>query len=167
MKKLFLISIVLFLVCAIKAQTTFSVPTPTMEQKYNMSTALLYNNILALITIAKSDGVTAEELGKKGGEVFAPLWDEDTEFEGFVNFSLTSWAHLAENVQIIEQSNEKVVITAQHIYPQLEDQGVFVGSSIQDLIAYFDAMMSEIANHFDLSCDMTWAEEELNIEITQ
>ena len=99
MKKLFLLSIVLSLVCATYAQTTFTVPTPTAEQKYNTTRALLYNNILALITVAKDDGITAEELGRKLGKKFP--WDENSTFEQLVNFMLNSMAFMSDVFKII------------------------------------------------------------------
>ncbi len=166
MKKLFLLTVVLSFVCATHAQTVFSVPTPTMEEKYNGTRSLLNNCILSLITVAKSEGMTAEELGKKSGEVFVPVWDEDTGFEGYVNFLLFAWTRYSEDVQIIEQSDEKVVVTFSHMYPGLEDQGVLFGSSVEDYVAFFNAMMSVIAVHFDLSYDMTWGEEGYRIVIT-
>jgi hypothetical protein len=165
MKKIFLFSLLLSIVLASNAQTKFSVPVPNMEQKYNRTRALLYNNILALINIAKSDGMTADELGKRAGDVF--IWDEDTTFEQFVNFSLSSWAFMSDSVRIIEQSNEKVVFTFPHVYPALERQGALVGSSLEDLIAYFDAMMGAIAKTLNLSCDITWGVEGMKTEITK
>ena len=167
MKKIYLLSIALFLVCAVNAQTEFSVPTPTLEQKYNTTKMFMNNNILALITVAKNEGMTAEELGKKSGEVFAPNWDENTGFEQFVNFMLISWVTLVEDVQITEQSNEKVVIIASSLYKPLEDQGVLLGSSLEEYIAFLSAMMGEIANRFDLSCKMTWEAGGLKTVITQ
>ena len=80
MKRLLLISIVLSLVCAANAQTTFSVPTPTLEEKNNMNEMLMHNNILALITVAKNERITAEELGKKAAAVVFPYWDENSEY---------------------------------------------------------------------------------------
>ena len=78
MKKLFLISIALVLVCVVNAQTEFSIPTPTLQQKYDNTRWLMNNYIISCISVAKSDGMTAEEFGKKGGEVFIPYWDENT-----------------------------------------------------------------------------------------
>ena len=167
MKKICLLSVVLFIACAVNAQTEFSVPTPTMEQKYNTTKMLMYNNILALITVAKGKGMTAEEFGKKSGEVFVPGWDEDTGFEQFVNFALNSWACLSDDVKIIEQSDDKIVIIVPSVYQQLEDQGVLFGSSVEEFIAFFNAMMNEIAIHFDLSYDMTGEEEGFKAVITQ
>ena len=166
MKKLFLLSVVLSFVCATHAQTEFSVPTPTMEEKYNGTRYYLNNCILSLITVAKSEGMTAEELGKKSGEVFVPVWDENTGFEGYVNFILFAWTRYSDDVQIIEQSNEKVVISFSHMYPSLEEQGVFVGSSVEDYIAFFNEMQHVVAGHIGLNFDMTLEEDGYRIVIT-
>ena len=125
------------------------------------------NSILALITVAKNEGMTAEELGKKSGAVFIPAWDENGGFEQFVNFVLFSWACTADDVQIIEQSNEKLVVMISSMYQPIEDQGVLFGSSVEDYTAFFNAMMSEIAVHYDRSFEMTWGEGGYRIVITQ
>lgn len=165
MKKLYLISILLILVCAANAQTTFTVPTPTMDQKYNVTKDLLYNNILSLLAVAKSEGLTAEKLGTEIG--YRIRWGEDAGFEQFVNFTLFSWACFSDSVKILEQSSEKVVISVPHIYPTLEDQRVLYGTSIINLIAYFDAMMGEIARPLGIRNEITWGEEGMKIEIAQ
>ena len=167
MKKLFLLSIVLSLVCATYAQTGFSVPTPTLEEKNNMNKMLLNNNILSLITAAKSDGTTATELGKKIGAMFASVWDENGGFEPYVNFLLNAWACSTDDPQIIEQTNEKLVLTISSMYQPLEDQGILFGSSIEDFTAYYNAMLNEIAAHYGRSLEMTWEEEGYRIVITK
>ena len=110
MKKLFLLSILLSVVCATYAQTEFSVPTPTMEQKYNTTKSLLNNTILGLITVAKSEGITVEELGKKVGALAFPYWEENSEYEQLVNFTLNWLVSSGDGIQIVEQSSEKIVI---------------------------------------------------------
>ena len=167
MKILFLVSIVLSFVCATHAQTEFSIPTPTLQQKYDNTRWLMNNYILACISVAKSDGMTAEEYGRKGGEVFVPLWDENTEFEQVVNYMLDYWAWLADDVQIIEQSDKKVIITVPHIYPWLEDQGVIVGVSLEEFIAYMNTAHKILFNHFDVGFDLTKEEEGFKTVITQ
>jgi len=164
MKKPCVIIIALLLVCVAKAQTTYSVPTPTMEERYDNTRDLLYNNILALISIARSQDMTPEELGKEIG--YRTRWDADTGFEDLVNFTLYSWACLADDVKIVEQSPEKVVVHVPHVYPKLEDQGYIYGSSLENLIAYLDAMMGEIAKQYHLGCSMSWGDEGLSVEMT-
>jgi hypothetical protein len=165
MKKILLFSVLLSIVLALNAQTQFSVPTRTLQQKYNYSRMLLYNNVLALINIAKSDGTTPAELGKSIGEKFP--WDKNSTYEQLVNFMLTATASLTDSVKIIEQSNEKIVFTAPHIYPNLERQGVIYGSTVEELIEYWDAMMVAIANPLGISCKWTWGEEGQKIEISK
>ena len=163
MKKIWLFSLFLLLAYIASAQTQFSVPTPTLQQKYIYSRMLLYNNILGLIDNAKSNGITPAELGKSIGEKFA--WDEKSTYEQLVNFMLTAQASLTDSVKIIEQSNDKIVFTAPHIYPALENQGVIYGSTVEELIEYWDAMMKAIAKPLGISCKWTWGEEGQKIEI--
>ena len=166
MKKNLLLSIVLFLVSAVNAQTEFSLPTPTMDQKFNSAKIHFDNTTLALLTVAKGEGITAVELGKKVGEIFIPTWDEIGGFEQFVKFQLNSWACLGEGVQIIEQSNEKLVVVVSSINRPLENQGIYFGSSIEDYTAYFNAMLNEIAAHYGRSIKMTKEEVGYRIVFT-
>ena len=165
--RLILLATLLFIVCAVNAQTKFTIPAPTMEEKANMNKMLMNNNILALITVAKNEGITAEELGKKSGAVFFPGWETNPVYEQFVNFALYAWACSADGVQIIEQSSEKVVITLSSLYPQVENQGVLYGSSVEEYTAFFNAMMSAIAVHLGYSFEMTRRDEGYRIVITQ
>ena len=167
MKKLFLLSILLSVVCATHAQTEFSVPAPTLEEKNNMNKMLMHNNLLGLITVAKNEGTTAEELGKKSGTLAFPYWDENSKFEQFVNFALYAWACMAENVQIIEQSNEKLVVMFSSMYQPLEEQGVFLGTTIEDYTAFHNAAMSAVAIHLGYTFEMTWGEEGYRAVITK
>ena len=167
MRKICLLSFVLFIACATYAQTEYSVPTPTLEEKYDSTRWLMNNYILSCISVAKSDGMTAEDFGKKSGKVFVPLWDENTGFEQIVNYMLDYWAWLADDVQIIEQSNEKVVITIPHIYPWLEDEGVLVGVSLEEFLEYLNTVHVAVFNHFDVGFDLTRGEEGFKTVITQ
>ena len=166
MKKICLLSVVLSIVCAVHAQTKFTIPTPTMEEKANMNKVLMNNNILALITVAKNEGTTAEELGKKSGAMFGTAWDENGGYEPFINFILYSWACLAENVKIIEQTNEKLVVIISSLYKPLEEQGILFGSSVEDYTSFFNAMLSEIAVHLGHSLEMTKGEGGYRIVFT-
>jgi hypothetical protein len=167
MKRIFLISIVLSFVCAANAQTTFSVPAPTMEEKLNSSRMIKNNYILACINAAKSSGMTVEEFGMKCGEAFIPAWSEDTGFEEIVNFSLNYWTWLTDDVQISEQSNEKVTITVPHFDPRLEEQGVLFGVSFEEFITYNNAVSKKVFSHFGVDSNMTWGEDGFKIVYTQ
>ena len=64
------------------------------------------------------------------------------------------------------QSREKLVVIVSSMYQAMEDQGVLFGSSVEDYTAFYNAMMSEIAVHFDRSFEWTWGEEGYRIVIT-
>jgi hypothetical protein len=166
MKKICLLSIALFLACAVNAQTTFTVPTPTMEEKAGMNKVLMNNNILALITVAKNEGITAEDLGKKSGEIFCPAWDENGGYEPFINFILYSWVCLTDSVKIIEQTNEKLVVMVSSLYHPLEEQGTLFGTSVEDYTAFFNAMLNKIAVHLGHSLEMTRGEKGYKLVFT-
>jgi hypothetical protein len=167
MKKICLLTALLFAVCTANAQTEFSVPTRTLQQKYDLSKMIANNYIIAFIIVAKSDGMTAGEIGKKCGEAFIPFWDKNTGFEQIVNWNLLFWSSLQDSVKIVEQSNNTVVITAPHIDGRLENQGDLVGVSLEEFIAYLKATNTVICNHFDVGFDMTWGEEGLKIKFTK
>jgi len=167
MKKICLLSIALFLVCTVNAQTEFTVPTPTYEEKYNTVKPLMFNTLLSLITVTKNDEITAEELGKKAAVLAFPYWDENSEYDQFVNFSINWFACIGEDVKLIEQSNEKIVIMVSSIYKRLEDEGSVFGTSVEEYTAFLNAIMSEIAAHIGYSFEQTWGEEGYRIVITK
>ena len=167
MKRFFLISILLSLVCVTYAQTEFTVPTRTLQQKHNASRMIMNHSIASCINVAKSKGMTAEEFGKKCGEAFIPVWDENTDFEQCVNWMLFFWTNLSDDAPIVEQSNEKVVITVPHIYPVLENQDDFLGVSLEEYIAYQKAAHVALFNHFDVGFDLTKEEEGYKTVITK
>jgi hypothetical protein len=166
MKKLCLLAIVLFIVCATYAQTEYSVPTPTMEEKFDMTKMVMNNSFLAHIAVAKSAGMTAEEFGRRSGAIFIPVWDENGGYGPFVNFALYNWACSSNGVQIIEQSDEKLVVLVSSIYQPVEEQGFLFGSSVEDLIGYYNGVMNAISNHYGQSFEMTRGEEGYIIVIT-
>lgn len=167
MKKVFLFTTMLFIVCAANAQTEFSVPTPSPEQKYNLARAWWYNTLLTSISVAKDKGMTVEEFSKKSGEIYAAYWDAETGFNQFTNNMLYYMSCVSDSIKIVEQSEAKVVFISSPIYPQLENQGILFGSSLEEVVLYFDLVYSKIANHLNLNCNVTLVDEGLQFEISQ
>ncbi len=167
MKKLFLLSILLSIVCATHAQTEFSVPDLTIEQKFDAAKALMYRNICSAIVEAKTGGMTAEEFGRNIGRQWNPVWDNNPGFEQFVGFSIWSWAVLSEEVKIMEQSADKVVVLVPSLSEELEEAPILESFSIEDLVAYFDGMMGEIATHLDFNMKITWGDQGMIAVITK
>ena len=167
MKKICLLTILLFAVCAANAQTEISVPTPTLQQKYNIARNFMYNSMLAAISVAKNEGLTVEEYGKKCGEVFATAWNAEMGFTQFANNMLNIFSRLSDSIKIVEQSEGKIVFISSPIYPGLERQGILFGTSLKELIVYNDMVYSEIAKRLNLKCNVKLVEEGLQVEITQ
>ena len=111
--------------------------------------------------------MTVEEFGMKCGEAFIPAWNKDTGFDQIVNFSLNYWTELVDDVQIIEQSNEKVVIAIPHLDLRLEEQGVLFGISLEDFITYSNAVSMTVFGHFDVGSEMTRGEDGYRIVYTR
>lgn len=167
MKKLCLLAIALCTLCATQAQTEFSVPDITIEQKFDAAKALMYRNICSVIVEAKTGGMTPEEFGRKIGRQWFPVWDNNPGFEQFVGFSIWSWAALSDEVKILEQSVDKVVVLVPSLSKEIEEAPMLESFSIEDLVAYFDGMMSEIATHLDFSMKMTWGDQGMKAVITR
>ena len=167
MKKLCLLAIALCTVCATHAQTEFSVPDLTIEEKFDAAKAHMYRHICSAIVEAKAGGMTPEEFGKKLGRQWIPVWDNNPEFEQLVNFSIWSWAALSDEVKILEQSTEKVVVLVPSLSREMEEAPILESFSIEDLVAYFDGMMSEIATHLGFSMKMTWGDQGMKAVITR
>lgn len=167
MKKLCLLAIALCTVCVTHAQTEFSVPDITIEEKLDAAKALMYRNIGSAIVEAKAGGMTAEEYGKKLGRQWFPVWDNNPGFEQLVNFSIWSWAALTDEVKILEQSADKVVYLVPSLSRELEEAPLLESFSIEDMVAFFDGMMSEIAAHLGFSMKLTWGDEGMKAVISR
>ena len=167
MKKVFLFTTMLFIVCAVNAQTEFTVPKPTPEQKYNLARGWWYNTLLTSMSVAKDAGMTVEQFSKKSGEIYAELWDAEMGFTQFTNNMLYYMSCVSDSIKIVKQSEEKVVFISSPIYPPLENQGTLFGSSLEEVVLCFDLVYSEIADHLNLNCNVTLVEEGLQFEISQ
>jgi hypothetical protein len=63
-------------------------------------------------------------------------WGEDATFQQLAGFVERSMACTADRVNVIERSDDKVVIIVPHLNAPLENQGVIYGSTVEDFIAW-------------------------------
>ena len=77
------------------------------------------------------------------------------------------WTNLTDDAPIVEQSNEKVVITITHIYPLLENRDDFLGVTLEEFVTYIKAAHEALFNHFDVGFDLTKEEEGFKTVITK
>jgi len=91
MKKLLslLISIV-FVVCAF-GQEKYAVPDVSLENKLDRTYYQLWAMFAAGIDFAEAQDMSPYEYGKYMGKVFAPSWNKDAGFEGFVKGMIYNW----------------------------------------------------------------------------
>ena len=167
MKKLFLLAIVLCTVCATHAQTEFSIPDLTMEERFDGTKTMMYRNICIVIVEAKNGGMTPEEFGKKVGRLWVPAWGDNPTFEQFVGFSIWSWAAQSEEVKILEQSADKVVYLVPSLSKELEEAPILESFSIEDVVAYYNGMMREVATQLGFSMKMSWGDEGMKAVISR
>ena len=167
MKKLFWLAIALCTVCAVHAQTEFSVPDLTLQEKNDGIKILMNRNFSSFILVAKEEGRSAEELGRKIGKLYAPLWDKSTTFEDFVGFNLWAWATMMDEVKILEQSADKVVVLVPSLDKELEESPIMEGFSIENLVGFYDGMMQEVATHLGFSEKMSWGDNGMTAEISR
>ena len=74
---------------------------------------------------------------------------------------------MSDELKILEQSADKVVYLVPSLSKELEEAPILESFSIEDLVAYFDGMMSEIATHLDFSMKMTWGDQGMKAVITR
>ena len=167
MKKLCLLAIALCTVCATHAQTEFSIPDLTIEEKLDGTKTMMYRNICIVIVEAKTGGMTPEEFGKKVGRHWVPAWGDNPTFEQFVSFSILNWSVQSDEVKILEKSADKVVILVPSLSRELEEAPILESFSIEDVVAYFDGLMGEVATQLGFSMKMTWGDEGMKAVITR
>ena len=85
MKKVIIAAAFILLAGVVFGQGKFTVPELSFEQKHNRTNSQFPVLIAAGINFAKTQDVTPYEYGKKIGKLFAPTWDKEAGFDGYVN----------------------------------------------------------------------------------
>jgi hypothetical protein len=165
MKKieLFLFSF-LFVVTGI-SQGKYSLPSTTDSQKVEY---LIYQkNIMigSYVSFAKSVGKSPEEVGAFTGSLYTSTWNKEEGFDGFVKGVLNILnAYMTGGINIIEQSNNKVIILGKSIFPELKKKDIVYNMTYSDFMKFQDALFGKIANYMGASFKMV--DEKDGIKIT-
>lgn len=144
---------------AITADGSFTVPSLTHAQKVQRANMLCYNNIIAGIDFAKSQGVSIEEYAKYQGERWKDAWDPAVGFEGIVDFIITSNIAWAENVEILNQSDNSITIRVSQLYPELIEMGDLLGVTHDELMVWLKEMMIPICEYLGCSFSLEPVDE--------
>ena len=151
MKTLTSTFLIVLLSTATLAQTTFILPEMTDAQKHRLAYNYCYNNIITGINFAKSQGLTVEEYAKFCGEQFK---NNETNYTQFVNSFLYAWVSLAENPEILSQTENKIIISAKHVYPYLENVGTLWNVSFKELITWLGTIYDAICENIGCTFKM-------------
>lgn len=150
MKTLTIILIAILIALTTSAQTTISVPQYPDSVKHKVAVSLCWNNILMAVNFAKSQGMTVEEYGKYAGQQAIPYWSMDMEFKQFAYNFIGSWAIMSKGVEILSQTDNKIVFRIAKVYPMIEEQESFVSVTFKELITYMEALYIQICDHLGL-----------------
>jgi len=151
MKKLLLLSVTFIFSGAILAQTLFTVPEFSDTKKNQHLQFLTKYDVTIGIDFAKSAGKTVEEYASFAGDIHKLTWNRETNFEAFVNGIIFNLTVLAEKVEILNQSAEKVSIKVINFYDGLKNNGTFNNVSYKEYIKYWNVVLSQIADYLNYS----------------
>jgi|GEM_PF-3482135 len=174
MKKLCIVSIILFVAVFSYSQTAISVPEIPLENKYSLARAFMYNNMCTAINIAKTEGKTAEEYGILLGNLYKASWPEEKGFEEFAQDCIDHLVCLSgrrdserPSVVLTNQSENKIVFAVSDLHPNLVEQGEMWGTSYQELIQCWEAVYNQIAEKYNLSYTMKTDENKVFVTISK
>lgn len=91
MRKLVVISALLLFAGFAFSQGKFTVPDITPAQKHLQTNFQFWVMHAAGINYAKAQGTSPYEYGKHIGNLFAPSWNKEAGFDGFVNGIIYNW----------------------------------------------------------------------------
>ena len=131
----------------VNSQGVFAVPTPTDTQKYQLMSFKWNISALNQISFAKSIGKTAEDIGKFVGEQNRALWNKDAGFNGFVEGILNTFVALSPygTVEIIEQTNNKVVLKVTQLYAELKEKGTIYNITYGEYLKFLETIVSRLS----------------------
>ena len=92
MKKLIIIAAAFILFAGVAfGQEKFTVPDISPAQKHNRTNSQFWIMHAAGINFAKAQDISPYDYGKHIGNLFAPSWNKEAGFEGFVNGVIYNW----------------------------------------------------------------------------
>jgi len=116
-------------------------------EKLQTARNLCYNNVLAAINFAKSQGVTAEEYSKYETQLALPWWNKEMGLEEFANGIVSMETAMVNQVEILKQDEKKVIIKLSNIYPAFKSQGELFDVSYEEFITWMETMYSILSDH--------------------
>jgi hypothetical protein len=117
MRKLLVITALILFAGIAFGQEKFTVPDISPSEKHNRTNYQFWVMHAAGINFAKEQGISPYDYGKHIGNLFAPSWNKEAGFEGFVNGLIYNWENFKSDedgpMTIKENENGSVTI----VYP--------------------------------------------------
>ncbi|MEN8123330.1 MAG: nuclear transport factor 2 family protein [Bacteroidota bacterium] len=132
-------------------------------EKLQTAKNLCYNNIIAGIAFAKSQGLSVEDYAKWQGELWKTVWDKEVGFNGLVDFAISSWTALSGQIEILNQSENNLVIKVSDIYPELKTSEGLLNVTYDELMTWTEEMMIPISEY--LGCSFSLLIKDDGVEI--
>jgi hypothetical protein len=149
--------------CSALGQEKFSVPEIPVTAKHQQVVFQFYSIFGGSVQFAKTQGVSPYEFGQYLGELFAPTWNEEAGFEGFVNGSIYIWESFNTvedgSVSVDESDDGSVVVKVpiQSRKRYLTGEPSFM--SFEDLHLCMQGLMEPIAEHLGVTFSQEVAED--------
>ena len=165
MKKILSIAICLVFIGSAFGQEKFIVPELTSDQKHERTLFQFWSVYEAGINFAKSQDVTPYEYGKYIGNLFAPSWNKENGFDGFVNGTIYNWENFktdADGQMVINEKDDGSVIIK---FPAAAWKKYFPEensyASFQDALDCLKGIMEPIADYMGCTIIQEVTEESI------
>ena len=154
MKKVILFTIAILFAWVTSAQTTFTVPERTAEKQYPRVVWVFNYNLTVAINYAKSMGQTAEDYGRYCGDIYKLTWPKGGELKTFVEGNIMNMTDFSDKVEIVSQSENKVVLKVYNLFDYLKEKGSDQNVTYEEFIQFFQSSQNQIADY--LGCSIVY-----------
>ena len=167
MKKLILITVTILFVTSIVAQEKFAVPEISDAQKHSRMVGQANGIILNLISYAKSQGNSVEDVAKFTGNQFKTGWNKENGWEGFAKGCLYNWTIFIPDskVVILEQSETMLKFQSKTPYAWFKNNQPQFNVSYDDYMTFIRISHTIIGEYLGADISFTDAENGLIVTI--
>lgn len=150
-------------------QAKFEVSTLTDAQKYQRLLNQAESNNVLMISYAKSQGKTAEDVGAYVAEQVKANWNKEMGFEGYVNTMLYLWASFNPDgtIMIQEQSDGKIVFKAPSVNKQLKMAGPIMNVNYDEYLNFLRIRYGKVAEYLGASISLNDSADGLTVTIAK
>ena len=171
MKKLLSLLFCLVLLGTVFGQEKYSVPEIPVKDKLNRTYFQSWAILAVGVDFAKSQGVTPYEYGKYLGRLFAPSWNKESGFDGFVRGTIYNWESFKvdeDGPMVIKEKDDGSILLIIPIqawkkyFPKENPYATF-----EEVMACMRAAIEEIAEYLNSEVKLELTEESIIYELSK